>query len=520
MDLKNKVIEINNLIGLNNFPQALLKCESLIKKLPNNSYLLNLYGLILQQLGQVEKSIIYFQKSLSFQENNYPAMNNMANSYKNLFKFEKAENLYKKIINDDPKNIKALNNYANLKKELNQFKNAKELFLKALKIEPNNLNILLNLSSSCQSLGEISEAKKYALKILNINPTHTSAHKILSTLINYSEDSGNLDEMKKLTNNEVFEKFSFTQKAEIFFALSKAYEDKNNYEKSFNFLNKGNSLIEKNYNKTLNNVEKLFDNIIKLFETIDIKYPKKLEDKKNIFICGMPRSGTTLAEQIIASHKNVSGAGEIHYLSNIINNSLLSNLKFNKSIILDELGKSNNLVFERYNDYLNFHNFGSKIITDKAPQNFIWIGFIKIFFPNSKIIHCFRNPKDNCFSIYKNMFFSNTMFWSYDQEKIAHYYLLYLKLMDYWKSKFKDQIYDLEYEKIVTSPEKEIKKIISFCELEWDPECLNFHKNKKTPVQTISVSQANRPIYQSSLNSSKFYSDHLSKMFKIIDGKT
>ena len=125
-------------------------------------------------------------------------------------------------------------------------------------------------------------------------------------------------------------------------------------------------MIEKNYNKTLNNVEKLFDNIIKLFETIDIKYPKTLEDKKNIFICGMPRSGTTLAEQIIASHKNVSGAGEIHYLSNIINNSLLSNLKFNKSIILDELGKSNNSVFERYNDYLNFHNFGSKIITDKA----------------------------------------------------------------------------------------------------------------------------------------------------------
>ena len=132
MDFKNKVIEINNLISLNKFPQALLECESLIKKFPKESYLFNLQGLILQQSNQFNKSIFYFKKSLSINKNNYAAMNNLANSYKNLFEFQAAENLYKKIISNDQKNVKALNNYANLKREINQYKQAKDLLLKAL----------------------------------------------------------------------------------------------------------------------------------------------------------------------------------------------------------------------------------------------------------------------------------------------------------------------------------------------------------------------------------------------------
>tara|TARA_B100000287_G_scaffold287635_1_gene271066 strand:- start:102 stop:554 length:453 start_codon:yes stop_codon:yes gene_type:complete len=147
----------------------------------------------------------------------------------------------------------------------------------------------------------------------------------------------------------------------------------------------------------------------------------------------------------------------------------------------------------------------------------MWIGFIKIFFPNSKIIHCFRNPKDNCLSIFKNHFSSPTMSWAYDQKSIAGQYILYSRLMDYWKSKFKDDIFDANYEKIINSPEQEVKKIISFCDLPWDPECLNFHKNKKTPVQTVSVAQASKPIYKSSIQSNEPYAEYLSEMFNILD---
>ena len=517
MDFKSRIIAIHNLYNQNKFAEALTKCQNLSKKFPNNSYLLNLQGLILQNSGQIRKSIQYFQKAISTQKDNYAAKNNLANAYKILFEFKEAEILYKEIIRDDLKNIKALNNYANLKREFNQYKQAKELLLKAIKIESNNVYILLNLALCCQGIGEANEAKNYVLRVLDIEPKNTSAHKLLSTLTNYNNDKKHFEKMKELIHQEIFKEFSSTQKVELLFALSKAYEDMKDFQNSFNFLKEANSIENQSNFKEKENIKKLFDNIKKLFNSIDINQSKFTNKNKYIFICGMPRSGTTLVEQVVASHSLVAGAGEIHYLSEIINNSILDDQKFNKLKILDEMVKPNNFIYEQYNNLIKLHNFKSEIITDKAPQNFLWIGFIKIFFPGSKIIHCSRNPKDTCLSIFKNYFSSKTMYWAYDQKSIAEYYVLYSNLMDFWKSKFKDDIYEASYEKIVNSPEKEVKKMISFCGLEWEAECLNFYKNKKTPVQTVSISQASKPIYNTSINSNEFYVKYLSEMFNILD---
>ena len=231
----------------------------------------------------------------------------------------------------------------------------------------------------------------------------------------------------------------------------------------------------------------------------------------------MPRSGTTLVEQLIASHSKVNGAGELEYLQSIIKNNFIDELKPNKQRIIEEASYEKNLLSETYQKLINSHNFEKNIITDKAPQNFIWIGFIKFFFSNVKIINCSRNPKDNCLSLFKNYFPSNDMLWSFDQIDIAKYYNLHLKLINFWKSKFPDSIFDANYEKIVNKPETEIKKLFSFCNLNWEPDCLNFYKNKKTPIQTVSVNQARRPIYKSSVNSNKKYEKYLTEMFNILD---
>ena len=517
MNFKSRIIIIHNLINQKKFSEALTRCQNLTKKFTNNSYLLNLQGLILQNIGQTKKSIQYFQKAIFIEEDNYAAKNNLANAYKNLSKFKEAESLYKEIIRDDSKNVKALNNYANLKREFNQYKKAKELLLKAIKIDPENIYILLHLAMCCQGIGESNEAKNYILKLLSIDPKNTSAHKLLSTLIDYNKDQEHFKKMNELINKEVFKKFTSKQKTELLFALSKAYEDIKDFESSFNFLEQANLIEYQSNRQEIKNIKKLFDNIKKFFNSIEIKQSEFTKKNKYIFICGMPRSGTTLVEQIVASHSLVAGAGEIHYLSEIINNNFLYNQKFNTAKILDEIEKPRNSIFEQYENLIKFHKFNSKIITDKAPQNFLWIGFIKIFFPGSKIIHCSRNPKDNCLSIFKNYFSSNTMYWAYDQKSIAEYYILYSNLMDFWKSKFNEDIYEANYEKIVNSPEIEVKKMLSFCDLDWEPDCLNFHKNRKTPVQTISISQANKPIYKSSVNSYEPFAEYLSDMFKIID---
>ena len=517
MDFKSRIVAIHNLINQNKFSEALTKCQNLSKKFPNDTYLLNLQGLILQNSGQIRKSIQYFQKAIFIQKNNYAAKNNLANAHKSLFEFKEAETLYKEIIRDDLKNIKALNNYANLKREFNQYKQAKELLLKAIKLESNNANILLNLAMCCHGIGEANDAKNYVLKVLDIEPKNTSAHKLLSTLTDYKSDKGHFEKMKELIEQEIFRQFSSIQKVELLFALSKAYEDIKDFQNSFKLLKQANLIENQSNFRGKDNIKKLFDNIKKLFNAIHINESELTNKNKYIFICGMPRSGTTLVEQVVASHSLVAGAGEIHYLSEIINNNFLEDQKFNKLKILDEMVKPNNPIYEQYNNLIKYHNFKSEIITDKAPQNFLWIGFIKIFFPGSKIIHCSRNPKDNCLSIFKNYFSSKTMHWAYDQKSIAEYYLLYSDLMEFWKSKFKDDIFEANYEKIVNSPETEVKKMISFCGLEWETECLNFYKNKKTPVQTVSVSQASKPIYNTSINSNEFYVKYLSEMFNILD---
>ena len=158
----------------------------------------------------------------------------------------------------------------------------------------------------------------------------------------------------------------------------------------------------------------------------------------------------------------------------------------------------------------------NNIITDKAPQNFRWLGFIKLFFPNSKIIHCYRNSRDNCLSLFKNSFASSMMNWSNNSIDIANYYNLYLEIMTFWKKKMSNFILDVEYESLVKNKEDEIKKILKFCELSWDEKCLNPEKNSKTPIKTVSVTQARQPIYKSSLNSNINFDKHLSEMFNIL----
>jgi hypothetical protein len=308
------------------------------------------------------------------------------------------------------------------------------------------------------------------------------------------------------------------QLIDLSFALGKAYEDIGNYEKSFENLEKGNKLKKTKINYQIDNQAiipfKLFKNITKTFDGLDLESLKqKSESKRIIFICGMPRSGTTLIEQIIAAHPQVNGAGELIYLQNLIKKNFIENFKLNKQKIINEASSNNNIIESKYFEFLDFHKFSSKLITDKAPQNFRWIGFMKIFFPNSKIIHCNRNAKDNCLSLFKNNFASSHMDWTYDQKDIAEYYNLYYDLMKFWNKKLPNDIYNANYERIVQNKEIEIKKLIEFCGLKWDSACLNHHKHIKTPISTVSVVQARKPIYSSSLNSNNKYSKYLNGLY-------
>ena len=222
----------------------------------------------------------------------------------------------------------------------------------------------------------------------------------------------------------------------MFFAIGKAYEDRKDFDNSFKFLEKANYLKRKSLDFKISDQKRLFKNIKETFK--DVNFSENINhnsDKKIIFICGMPRSGTTLVEQIIASHKDVTGAGELIYLQKSIENNFMKDNILVKKILEEDIFSERSKISDDYFSLLNLHNFKTKYVSDKAPQNFRWLGFIKIFFPNSKIIHCTRNAKDTCLSLYKNSFASSDMNWCYAQEDIAEYYNLYKDLMNFWQKK-------------------------------------------------------------------------------------
>jgi len=527
MDLVEKIRVLNNHLKAKNFKRVIEGSSKILKQIPRNDYLLNLTGMAYQGLSQHKNSIKYFKEALKYAPNNIAAMNNYANSLKAVGNLEASEELYKNILKINPGYINAYNNYANLKTLINDYDGAIDLYKKALEILKENTNvpkasslgILFSLAVAYQSNNNIEDTRQTIKQIFSIEASHVGAHKLISSITKYSiEDKNSLNHLKTMEQlDSQINDNNYERKLDISYALGKSYEDLRDYKKSFYYLNIANELKLKEKGSNIDAEKKAIKNIIKTFDGIDLeKTNQDIDQKKIIFICGMPRSGTTLVEQIISSHSEVYGAGELIYLQQVLKKNFVDNSKYNKQHIIENQSLPKNVISSEYHEYFKLYNIKENIITDKAPQNFRLIGFIKLFFPNCKIIHCHRNPKDNCLSLFKNSFASQTMNWTNKAEDIAEYYNLYSEIMKFWKVKIPNFIYDLDYDKLVQDKESEIRKILNFCELEWDEKCLNPSKNSKTPIKTVSIAQARQPIYKSSLNSSDNYEKYLSKMFGIL----
>ena len=517
---KMKKIEENikillNLFNATNYDLVISKSKKLIREFPEYLILYNILGSSYQNVNKLTLAKEIFVKGLKLEPNNISIMNNLANVYKNTGEIELAENLFHKIIKQKPDYINAYINLGNLKRDNNDFNTAIVLYTHALKINDKIAVTHYSLALAYQGLGQFKVAIEHAQKTLILDPKFTQADLLISQSTKYKHGDQHLNAMNLKLNNIELNK---NQKINLLFALAKAHEDIGEIEKSFANLSLGNQIKRNLLDFDIKDEAKLFNQIKKVFSNIDTNkvLKKNASDKKIIFILGMPRSGTSLIEQIISSHSDVFGAGELSQLSKIVKESLIDNKtiseqKVNKLINDDFF--ANQLRNDYYN-YLERFNSNKSFITDKAPLNFRWIGLIKILFPHSKIIHCTRNPRDNCFSLYKN-FFEGGLNFSYNQKELTTYYKLYLDLMNFWLNAFPGFIYEANYEKVINNPELKIKEILRFCELTWEDNCLEFHKNKN-PIKTMSTVQARQPIYKSSVNSYEKFSPFLEEINKII----
>lgn len=513
--LKKKIQKLVNQYNFGNYKLVIQEVSNLLKKLPNNSFLLNLLGSSYQKIGNYETAKRNFLQVLSTEPSNLAAMNNMANTCKDTLAFKESEQYFKEILKINPKYIMAITNYANLKFQLNQHDDAINLYNEALEIDNKSENIHYNIGLTYQSLGNFEKAEYHFSKMIEINPHATIADRLISRFTKYNKDSKHLKEMIERNKKD---DLNDNSKINLYFALSKAFEDIKKFKESFVLMKKANDLTNSKFHYDKKSDDRFTKDLQKFFDLVTNDNNKfyKTNNKKIIFILGLPRSGTSLAEQIISSHNEVYGAGELNYLENLIKKKFFLNNQLDFNLI--SKNKFDNLAYDTGEEYLDLiKNFGTKknIITDKAPQNFKWIGFISLIFPNAKIVHCSRNPKDNFLSLYKN-FFPEGLEWTYNEENLINFFKNYKIMMSYWKNKFRSNIYDLVYEDLIIDSSNEIKKLIKFCNLKWDDNCLKFYNTKRS-IKTLSVAEARKPIYESSMSSNSNFEDYLKVYFEKVE---
>ena len=512
--LKIKAQRLVNHFNSGNYTLVIRETTTLLKKIPNNAFLLNLLGSCYQKIGFFEVAEKNFLQVVQSYPNNLAAMNNLANTYKDMLRFSEAENYYKNILKIDPNYINGIVNYANLKFQLDDYEGAINLYNKALNTNNDLENIHYNIGLTYQSYGKFDKAEFHFKEMLRINPHATIADRLISRFTKYKIDSSHLKQMEQRYQ---LENLNDNSKINLYFALSKAYEDTKDFQKSYNFMKKANDLVNNkfNYNKKKDDI--LFNDLKLNFEKLEnIKTSISDPEKKIIFILGLPRSGTSLAEQIISSHKLIYGAGEIDFLEKLIQKNFLKNDVLISNLFDQE--KFSQLGQNIQKDYLRlFENFKTdkKIFTDKAPLNFKWIGFINYIFPNAKIIHCKRDIKDNFLSLYKN-FFPDGLEWTYNEDNLISFCKNYIDIIKFWKNKYPSKIFDLNYEDLVTLPEKTIKDLLKFCDVEWDENCIKYHETKRS-IKTLSVAEARRPIYKSSLSGSSNFEKFFSSTFRELE---
>lgn len=539
---KKEAVYVFDLFQKGEYQKAIDYLQKLNIKYPNQPLLFNLAGVCFKELGDLEAAIKMLNIAISLNTNYAEAHYNIAVIFQSQKQTEMALKSYQRAIAISPNYADAYNNLGNLLLEIGQFQesiqtlewavaykhdfaeafynlgnafNAFDMpqkaitnFNRAIALKSDYANAYFHLALTFKDLGNKNDFLKNIKIVLKLKPSWGAAYFHFSQVTQFIKNDPLLIQMLNILKNSDLDE---VDKTNINFALAKAYEDVKDHDKQFKALDEANRLRKKSLKYNISRDQKLFFRIKEAFNPVpEILTKEHCENSKitPIFILGMPRSGTSLVHQILDSHYQVHGAGELNYL----NKAVFPFIKENNSI--DESGFSEKNLISIRHKYLNSISslsFDEAYIVDKMPLNFRYIGFILSAFPEAKIIHTQRNPMATCWSIYKYFFNGNA--YSFNQEDLAKFYGLYKDIMKLWHSIFPDKIYDLNYEYLTSNQESETRKILEYCNLDWDENCLDFHINK-TAVKTTSSMQVREKMYQGSSEVWRQYESYLQPLIK------
>ena len=512
---KDQLNNLNRLHQEKKFDSLEEESRKLLLKFPNNTHLNNYLGASLAGKGLLTEAIIAFNDSLIEAKNKSKILNNLGVTYLKMENFEKALDYFEESIIEDKEYEEAHFNKGNALRRLGRVEEAIASYENTLKINPDHINSQLNISIALKNIGRFEESKNLCRELIKLKPAWGVVHRHLTTMVKYKKIDNHVEQMLKIFNDKSLDK---NNKSHIAFGLGKAYEDLGKSEEAFSYFSLGNKYFRSQIKYSTSQSRKYFAAIKRVFNaSFFVNNQQNYDLGENlIFITGMPRSGTSLIEQILASHSNVYGAGELKFFREAIYNNFpdIEGSIFPDNFFLHDPNCLKD-VADEYLERVSTYREEVEVVVDKMPYNFMYIGMIHLVFPLAKIISIQRNAIDNCFSIYKQKFGTGNYF-SYSLQETGEYYNLYNELMNHWNSVLPEKIFSIQYEKLTLNQEKETKRLLDHCSLNWEEDCLSFHKTSRD-VRTASSVQVRQPLYNSSVNLWKNYKKELKPLIEILE---
>ena len=461
-------------------------------------------GITLKELGRVDEALASYTQAIALKPNYAKAHYNLGNMLKELGRLVEAEASYAQAIALKPDYAEFHNNLGNALKELGRLDEALTSYTQAIELKPDYAEFHKNLGNTLKELGRLDEAVASFEQAIALKPDYAEAHRNLTTMKNFDAKDEQYSKMLELYLNE---DISEEQRCHINFGLAKACEDLGNYEQAYTHYGEGNVLRKKLLNYDIHQD-------VELFEQIKSSYPKieknSLEPNKlsknlvPIFIVGMPRSGTSLVEQIISSHSQVTGAGELSFAAQFGGAIVAGNAEVNNASLLD--------FRHNYLNKLQAVSNGKLVVTDKMPQNFRFVGLLAAALPEARIVHVKRNPAAVCWANYKQYFKAKGIGYCYAIDDVISYHKLYENLMEFWANTLSKRMYNLDYEKLTVNQESETRKLIEYLGLDWDENCLSPQNNMRS-VSTASNVQVRKKVYRGSSEQWRKYQPFLNGAF-------
>ena len=504
----------NVLASLGRPEEAVIQFEKALALRPGFVPAMNNLGNLLSELGRHEQAASWFEQVLSLQPKDASAESRFGMALAALNRHEEAVKHYRNALGEQPSFPAALNNLGNSLNELTRPAEALEAFEKLLVLDPDNAWAHLGAGDAHRILGRLDDARRFYERAVALAPGVAAFHRTLVEAKRIREDDPQLAVMEDLTQR--IASLTENEQVELHFALAKAYDDIGRHQPAFEHLHSGNVLKRRlvDYDEAaqlalLRNIEEAFT-----AELIAARRGLGNLSDRPIFIVGMPRSGTTLVEQMLASHPRVFGGGELPYMSDLVSAGQAgARFPFDiASLSGEQLRRFGSLYVAR----LGLLAPLADRITDKLPANFSNAGLIHLALPQAHIIHVRRDPVATCFSCYTNLF-SQGLEFSYDLSELARHYRAYESLMEHWRRVLpQGAMLEVQYEDLVADFEAQARRIVDTCGLEWDARCLKFYETKRA-VRTASAAQVRRPLFNSSIGRWRPYQEQLRPLFDALE---